>query len=169
VKNENMKDAEKNEDYDSVLGEAFKGSVDEEELEQVKKLVGFQNFTLSDKPICDLKRKITLSRILPLFLTGSSYDEISEKLNIGRCTVYEILKLYHKVVDQNEFVDVYWWGLFFQMVKNKPEAAFNCLTQIKLKNMGFNVPTETKEIVVTWLNKEEKLLKEKKVDKCKEE
>ena len=156
------------EDYDPIFGEVFKGQPSEEEIQLVKKLVGFESFSLSDKPVCDLKRKIALARILPLLLSGHSYDEISEKLNIGRSTVYEILKLYHKAVDQNELVDVYWWGLFFQMLKNKPEAAFNALTQIKLKHMGFNVPTEVNEIVIKWMNNEE-VQKESQLKKSKEQ
>lgn len=143
------------EDYDPIMGSVFKGPVDEEELEQVKKLVGFENFSLSDKPICDMKRKIALARILPLLLSGFSYEEIGDKLNIAKSTVYQILKLYYRAVDQNELVDVYWWGLFFYMRKNKPEVAFNALTQIKLKKMSLNVPTNVEEIVITWMKHEQ--------------
>ena len=137
------------------MGEVYKGPVDEAELAQVKKLVGFENFSLSDRPIVDMKRKMALARILPLVLSGFSYDEISEKLAIARSSVYEILKLYYRAVDQNELVDVYWWSLFFWMKKNKPEVAFNALTQLKLKKMSLNVPTNVEEIVIKWMDNEQ--------------
>jgi len=96
-----------------------------------------------------------LGRILPLLMVGKTYDEISAELNIGRSRVYEILKIYYKVCDQNELVDTYWWGLFFWARKNKPELAFNALTAIKLKKMSLNMPTQAETIVIKWLTNEQ--------------
>jgi len=124
---------------------------DDTEIEIARKMVGFNSFKLSDKPNWDLRRKVILSRILPLLFSGKTYDEIHDELNIARSQVYEILKIYYQAVDQNELVDMYWWQLFFTLVKNKPEVAFNALTQIKLKRIGLNQITQTEEIIITWM------------------
>ena len=125
----------------------------EEEL--LKRSLDFSNLKLSDKPHWDLKRKLILAKILPLWDSGKTYDEIHEILGIARCQVYEILKLYFKQADHNDLVDLYWWQLFHTLVKSKPEAAFNALTQIKLKRMMQAQPTQAGEITIKWGGKDE--------------
>lgn len=142
------------EDCDLMV-EDEKSIVDPEEMAAAKKLLGFNNFKLSEDPVWDLKRKLVLGRILPLLMIGKTYDEISTELNVGRSRVYEILKIYYKVCDQNELVDTYWWGLFFWARKNKPELAFNALTQIKLKRMMLSAPVQTEEIIIKWMTDEQ--------------
>lgn len=127
----------------------------ESELEVVKRSLGFDSFKLSDTPGWDVRRKLVLSRILPLLFCGKTYDEISEELQIARSQVYEILKIYYKAVDQNELVDMHWWQLFFWAKKNKPELALNALTQIKLKKMALAMPTQAEEIVIRWVKNEQ--------------
>ena len=82
---------------DPILGklEAFTT----EEYEIVRKSLGFNNFKLSEEPVWDLRRKFVLARVLPLLMSGKSYDDIHVELGIARSQIYEILKIYYKVVD----------------------------------------------------------------------
>lgn len=120
------------------------------ELEVVKQCLDFDNFKLSEIPAWDLKRKIVLAKILPLVDSGKTYDEIHEILHIARSQIYEIMKLYYAAVQQDNLVDMHWWQLFFYCKKNKPEVAFNALTQIKLKKMSLLQPAQVGEIVLKW-------------------
>jgi hypothetical protein len=120
------------------------------EIEVVRQSLGFEGFKLSESPMWDMRRKIVLGKILPLVFIGKTYDEIHEELHIARSQIYEIMKLYYAAVQQDELVDMHWWQLFFYCKKNKPEVAFNALTQIKLKKMALAQPTQVGEIVLKW-------------------
>jgi hypothetical protein len=123
-----------------------------EELEEVKRVLGehYSEFKLSEKPACDWKRKILLAKILVLQQEGLSYTQISEKLDIARCQVHDILAVYYRVVDQSGVLEPVWFSLLYRLMKEKPEVAFNALTALKLKRMGLNTPTEIGEIKVSW-------------------
>jgi hypothetical protein len=142
-----------NEQPDPIL-DSEEGKNDTE-ADIVKRSLGFDSFKLSEVPSWDLKRKMVLARVLPLLFSGKTYDEISEELHVARSQVYMILKIYYKAVDQNELVDMHWWQLFFWAKKNKPELALNALTQIKLKKMSLNQPTQAEEIVIKWIGNEQ--------------